>query len=361
MQMEELKNSYQQTKYKLGNHGNRDVGVLKQVLEATDSDVMSDIYGTGDVIETFEEKMADVLGKQAAGFFPSGTMAQQIALRIWTDEKKNKKIAYHPLSHLEIHEEDGLKELHQIVPILLGEKTRLITFSDIENLEEPIACLLLELPQREIGGQLPSFEELVAISTYCREKGIIFHLDGARLWECLPYYEKTAAEICQLFDSVYVSFYKGLGGVAGAILAGNQEFIKASKIWKRRYGGDLISLYPYILPANYYYEQRIDKMSMYYASAKKLAAEWNDCPNIETVPKIPVANMFHVHFSKPIEFVAPLIAKLQEMKNLGLTGVLKKKNEMACFFELSLGDAYQEIPQSLLEEVFEELKRKLAE
>ncbi|KAF4324589.1 hypothetical protein G195_002060 [Phytophthora kernoviae 00238/432] len=114
--------------------------------------------------------MADVLGKEAAVFFPSGTMAQQIALRIWCDRKGIKRVAYHPLSHLEIHEEDGLKELHQIESILLADEDRLIRLEDVEGIDEEISCLLLELPQREIGGQLPAYEELEAISSYCRDR-----------------------------------------------------------------------------------------------------------------------------------------------------------------------------------------------
>lgn len=357
--MDALKKSFKEAAYKLGNHGERTVDVLKQALLAVDGQEESDMYGSGPLIEAFQEKMAHVLGKEAAAFFPSGTMAQQIGLRIWTDRKENQTVAYHPLSHLEIHEEDGLKELHHIQPILLGEANRLITLADIKQVTEPIACLLLELPQREIGGQLPSFEELEAISQYCREEGIILHLDGARLWECLPYYNKTAAEICQLFDSVYVSFYKGLGGIAGAILAGEQSFIDESKVWKRRHGGDLISLYPYILSSDFYYEQRIGNMETYYEQAKQLAEQFNHCAMIETVPQIPVTNMFHVHISRPIEETAAALTTLQEDTSIGFTGMLKSQGDSACSFELSVGDAFGKIPKNDWLKAFQELEKQL--
>ncbi|WP_081739850.1 low specificity L-threonine aldolase, partial [Paenibacillus sp. JCM 10914] len=254
------------------------------------------MYGNGAVIEEFQSQIADELGMETAVFFPTGTMAQQIALRIWCDEIGINQVAYHPLCHLEIHEEDGLKELHHIHPILLANSSRLITLQDIQSIDQEIACLLLELPQREMGGQLPAFEELVAISAYCRAKGIKLHLDGARLFEITPYYKKSAAEICSLFDSVYVSFYKGIGGIAGAMLLGSKEFTTKSKVWKRRHGGDLISLYPYIISSQYYYNQRIDKMERYYNEAVELAAMYNQCPGINTRPEVPVSNMFHVHF-----------------------------------------------------------------
>lgn len=83
-----------------------------------------------------------------------------------------KRAAYHPICHLEIHEQRGLHELHGIEPVLLGGKDRLIDLGDVQKLDDTIACLLLELPQREIGGQLPDYGELEAISAYCRERGL---------------------------------------------------------------------------------------------------------------------------------------------------------------------------------------------
>jgi len=283
-----LKNSFKKSEYQLAGHGKRSIQVLKEALQAIDGKSESDLYGEGKVIEEFQEKMASLLGKEEAVFFPSGTMAQQIALRVWCDEKGLRKVAYHPLSHLEIHEEDGLKEIHKIESILLADKNRVIELEDVLNLRESVSSILLELPQREIGGQLPSFDTLVQISEYCQKYSIRLHLDGARLLEVLPYYQKSAAEVCALFDSVYLSFYKGIGGIAGAILAGDKEFIQQSKVWKRRYGGDLISLYPYILSADYYFDRRAHKMGQYYQSAKELAHLYNSCHGISTLPIEPV-------------------------------------------------------------------------
>ena len=74
--------------------------------------------------------------------------------------------------------------------------------------------MLLELPQRELGGTLPTWDELVAQVTWARERGAAVHLDGARLWEATPFYDqsydKSLANIAALFDTIYVSFYKGL-------------------------------------------------------------------------------------------------------------------------------------------------------
>ncbi|MBW4085635.1 low specificity L-threonine aldolase [Paenibacillus sp. S150] len=345
----------------LAGHGKREARALKEAFAGIEDSLASDMYGTGELIEAFQAEMAGVLGKEAAVFFPSGTMAQQIALRIWSDRKGSKRVAYHPLCHLEIHEQDGLKKLHHLQPLLLADKERLITLDDVKNMGRGTACLLLELPQREIGGQLPEYAELEAISAYCRKQGIMLHLDGARLFEVLPYYGKTAAEVCGLFDSVYISFYKGIGGIAGAILAGSGDFAGESKIWKRRHGGDLISLYPYIIPARYYYRQRVDKMGQYYAEAKELAALFNGCHNICTLPEVPVSNMFHVHFALSKERMEPILVAVCEETGVGFTPRLKETGASSCSCELSVGDLYSGISKVKLEAAFGLLDRLMTE
>ncbi|MFD2613405.1 threonine aldolase family protein [Paenibacillus gansuensis] len=350
-----LLEAYNNSAHPLTGHSPRTIEVLTKALAAWDPETESDIYGTGRVISQFESKLASYLGKPSAVFFPSGTMAQQIALRIWCDEKGSRKAAYHPLCHLEIHEEDGLKELHGIEPVLLADKDRLITLEDVKSLPEDTACLLLELPQREIGGQLPDYEELEAISTYCRKRKIRIHMDGARLYEILPYYGKTAAEVCSLFDSVYVSMYKGVGGVAGAILAGDETFTKQSKVWKRRHGGDLISLYPYILSSEYYFDERVARMGTYYEGAKELAAMFNQCHGVSTVPQIPVSNMFHVHLKGTKETLEPLLLRINEETGIGFTTRLWEVTPSSCYFEVSIGDRYTAVPKERLYEAFRKL------
>lgn len=352
-----LQDAFNKSTYQLPGHGKRNVQVLKDAFENIDGQLDSDIYGTGKIIEAFQDKMAAFLGKEKAVFFPSGTMAQQIAMRIWCDEKELQKVAYHPLSHLEIHEEDGLKELHNIKTVLLADETRVIELDDVVSMEEEVACLLLELPQREIGGQLPSYETLEEISKHCRKNGIKLHLDGARLLEVLPYYEKTASEVCELFDSVYLSFYKGIGGIAGAILAGEATFIAKSKVWKRRYGGDLISLYPYIISADHFFNQKSKKMPVYYENAKELAVFFNSCHHVSTLPAIPVSNMFHVQFPHSKEEIEPILVEVIRETGVGIINHLKATGESSCYFEVSIGDRYQEVPKEAVKNAFLQLDR----
>ncbi|QWB31530.1 aminotransferase class I/II-fold pyridoxal phosphate-dependent enzyme [Exiguobacterium acetylicum] len=355
----DLRSSYQETTKRLDGHGSRTVGVLQEALRTVSADQPSDIYGNGELIKTFERKMIDLLGHDDAVFFPSGTMAQQISLRIWSDEQDNRKVAYHPLCHLEIHEQDGLKKLHGIEPVLVGEADRLMTIDDVKALPD-VSCLLLELPQRELGGLLPSREELEVICAYARERGIRLHLDGARLLEVLPYYEAEAKDIAQLFDSVYISFYKGLGGVAGAILAGPETFCQEARIWKRRYGGDLISLYPYILSADHYYEQRKDDMAEYHAAAKELASSLNAISGISTRPLEPVSNMFHLYFKAEKAVVEEKLIEIQSNGKVGIAGYLVEKDS-GCATEINIGDSFLALTPDERETVYRQLTEAFSE
>src|SRR5579871_7536 len=110
---------------------------------------------------------------------PSGAMAQQIALRICSERKNCRTVGFHPTCHVEIHEKKGYQLLHGLHGYLAGDRERLISLADVQSVAEPIAALLLELPQREIGGQLPTWDELQAQTAWAREQGVAVH-DGWR-------------------------------------------------------------------------------------------------------------------------------------------------------------------------------------
>jgi hypothetical protein len=103
------------------------------------------------------------------------------------------------------------------VPI--GTACRPMLAATLEAVRETLACVLVELPIREAGGQLPSWDELEALKARRSERGVPLHMDGARLWESAALLRHGLRAIAAGFDSVYVSVYKGIGGFAGALLA----------------------------------------------------------------------------------------------------------------------------------------------
>ena len=264
------------------------------VAEAIDEDERFDHYGAGERIERLEGRIAELLGKEVAVFMPSGTMAQPIALRIWSDRRGIRTVAFHPTCHLEIHEEKGYQWVHGLHSKLVGDSNRLITLDDLTSIREPVAALLLELPQREIGGLLPSWKDLVAQVEWARERNVATHLDGARFWEAQPFYRRSHADIAGLFDSVYVSFYKGLGGIAGAALAGDAEFVAEARVWQRRLGGNLPTLHPFVVAAEVALDERLDRMPVYAKHAQALAEALAKVDGIEIVPDPPQSPLFHI-------------------------------------------------------------------
>ena len=255
-----------------------------------------DIYGTGTLIEAFEERMAAMLGKPAALFLPSGTLAQPLALRIHADKRSCNVVGLHPTSHLVLHEQDGYRKLWGLSGQLIGHPDKVLSHSDLTTLgTDSLAALVLELPMREIGGQLPEWQDLKSQVDWARQHDIAVHIDGARLWHCPAYYQRSLAEISALADSVYVSLYKDIGGIAGAVLAGDDDFIAEARIWSRRAGGNLISFYPYILAAEQGLEDNLPIMADAVAYARDLGPTLASLAGVRVNPATPQAAMFHLH------------------------------------------------------------------
>ena len=256
----------------------------------------ADRYGEGALIGSFEARIAALLGKEAAVFMPSGTMAQQIALRIAAERAGSPLVAMHPTSHVELHEFRAYARLQRLEAMLVGPRERPTLPADLAACPERLAALLVELPAREIGGQLPSWDDLTELSALAHARGVHLHMDGARLWEAREAYApRSFSDIGALFDSVYVSFYKGIGALSGALLAGTREFVNEARIWRKRHGGTLWQLHPYVASAAMRFDAQLAKMPIWRARALTLAAHLARIPGVRILPSPPQVNMFHVH------------------------------------------------------------------
>jgi threonine aldolase len=247
-------------------------------------------------VELLERRIAELLGKPRAMFFPTGTMTQQVALRVHAERTGRRAFAAHPTNHLELWEQHGYSAVHGLRFTPVGDPHQLLTLEQLaDEVGEPPAALLIELPQREIGGLLPSWDELVAQVTWARERGAAVHMDGARLWESQPFYDRPHAEIAGLFDTVYVSVYKGLEGVSGGVLAGPEDFIAEARVWRRRLGGDLPTPWPLAVAALIGLEERVGRMAAYRDHAVAIAAAITADGTVTVHPDPPQTSMFHVH------------------------------------------------------------------
>lgn len=292
--------------------------LLRAAAAAIPEDALPDRYGEGELVESFEARVAELLGKEAALVFPSGTMAQQVALRIHCERRGVRTVAFHPTCHLELHERHALVHLHGLVPALVGHRDRLLELADLEALGEPLGALLLELPQRELGGLLPPWDDLAAQVEWARGAGAAVHLDGARLWESGPFYERGYAEIAALFDTVYVSLYKILGGLAGCVLAGPREMLDEARVWRQRHGGSLFSLFPLAAAALDGLERTLPLMPELLAHARALAAALGEVDGIRIVPRPPQTPLFHLHVEGDAERLSQRALDVAESRRVWL-------------------------------------------
>lgn len=170
-------------------------------------------------------------------------------------------VAWHYTAHPEIAEESSWKYLYGFERILLGyHKDRLPTLEEIQSvLDLPLhkrpAVILLEIPCRPLGCQTYTFSQLKEISDACKKAGVALHCDGARIWETESFYNSTSPSpsssssitifqtLGPLFTSLYLSFYKALQSITGAILLHNDPaFILQLSVWQRRAGGNAYTL-----------------------------------------------------------------------------------------------------------------------
>ncbi|WP_037773059.1 threonine aldolase family protein [Streptomyces sclerotialus] len=239
---------------------------------AYDLDSPVDFYADEEsVVGTLERRTAELLGTEAAVFFPTGTMAQQVALRCWAGRTGNATVAGHPMSHLEVHERDAYAVVSGLRMIHPTREPRLPAAEEVRGLDEPFGTLALELPLRDAGFVLPSWDELVAVVDAARERDAVVHFDGARLWESAPHFGRPLPEIAGLADSVYVSFYKSLGGISGAALAGSEDLAAEARAWRHRYGGLPFQQWPAALAALAGLDQELPRLPEYVAHAGVIA------------------------------------------------------------------------------------------
>lgn len=239
--------------------------------EVYDLDESTDIYGNG-VVAALEERVATLLGTEAAAFFPTGTMAQQVALRCWAARTGNPTVALHALAHPEVHERHAFAQVSGLRTVRLTSEPRLPTADEVREFGEPFGALMLELPLRDAGFVLPTWEELTEIVEAARERDAVVHFDGARLWESTVHFGRPLDEIAGLADSVYVSFYKSLDGFGGAVLAGPKTLVEEAKTWRHRYGGMVFQQFPTALSALVGLERELPRLPEYVRHARVMAA-----------------------------------------------------------------------------------------
>ena len=291
---------------------------LATLAAADGLDDLPDFYGEGGPVTALEERVAELLGTEAAVFFPTGTMAQQIALRFGAEKSGRTAVALHPLGHQEVHERHAYAQLSGLRAVRSTTAPRNPTAIELAALAEPVGTVVFELPLRDAGFVLPSWDDLVDACDAAESIGARVHFDGARIWESTPHLGRPLHEIAALADSTYVSFYKSTAGVSGAALAGTAELAAYAREWRHRHGGNLFQQWPAALSALIGLQRELPRIPDYVRHARTMAAALAELPGARV--SVPQTHQFRMWLPGPAPLLGAAVLALAEEERVWFAG-----------------------------------------
>ena len=208
------------------------------------AEVGDDVYGEDPTVVALQDRVAALLGKEAALFVPSGTMANQIAVGVHA--APGDELICSETAHVYVWEGGGLSRLSGVTPRTFPGDRGLLALADLAGKIRPddghyVATRLvwLENTHNRGGGRVHPIEQVAAIARWVRSNGLALHLDGARLWNAVVASGISAAEWAGHFDSVSVCFSKGLGAPVGSAFAGSAEAVRKAHRLRKVFGGGM--------------------------------------------------------------------------------------------------------------------------
>jgi threonine aldolase len=233
----------------------------RTLAELAERGIAEDDYILGGVVEELETRMAKLLGKERAVFMPTGTLANNLAIRTLAGGAGRAVVQAD--SHLYLDSGDCVQTLSNVTLMPLGEGRATFTATELARLVErnntgrvstPIRVVSIESPVRRMRGQIFDPAELGKVIAVARQAGMRLHLDGARLFLEAAYARRDVAEYAQPFDTVYVSLYKYFNAAFGAMLAGPRDLLDSLFHTRRMFGGGLSRAWPSAAVALHYLE-----------------------------------------------------------------------------------------------------------
>ena len=239
--------------------------------------IAPDNYVLGGLVDELELQFARVLGKERAVFMPTGTLANQLAVRVLAGGSGRAVVQAE--SHLYMDSGDCVQTLSNItlMPLASGRATftadelaRLLDETRGGRVVKRVAAIQIETPVRRKQGEVFNPSDMAAVVTVAKREGIKLHLDGARLFLEAGYSGKSITDYTAPFDTVYVSLYKYFNAAAGAILAGPHALLDDIYHTRRMYGGGLNQAWPYAAVALHY----LDGFQERFARAIKVSEDF---------------------------------------------------------------------------------------
>lgn len=295
-------------------------GMLEAMMAARVGD---DVFGDDPTVIDLEEKAATMFGKEAAIYCPSGTMTNQIAIKVHT--KPGDELICEQGSHVYRYEGGGIGlNSGASVRLINGDRGRITAHQVLENINPddphfPVSRLVVaENTANRGGGSCYDYEDLKKIYEACRKNNLSFHLDGARLFNALTETGESTKQIGEVFDSISICLSKGLGAPIGSLLIGNNDFIKQARRIRKVFGGGMRQA-GYIAAAGIYaLDNNISRLSEDHKKAKIIGQTLEAC-----------------HFVKevlPIQTNIVVFKLVDEIKDTDFLETLKEKNILAVGF-----------------------------
>lgn len=254
--------------------------------------VGDDVFKQDPTVNEFERIVADLFEKEAALFFPSGTMANQTAIKLNTNP--GDQIICDKWSHIHLYEAGGASFNSGVNFNLIDGNRGMITadqvregINDPEFYHAPLTKMVsIENTTNKGGGACYDLEELIKIKQVCQEHQLKYHLDGARLWNALIAKKQHPKQFGALFDTISVCFSKGLGAPVGSVLVADAETIHRALRIRKIFGGNMRQS-GYLAAAGIYaLKNNINRLAEDHRRAKELGAILTQLPWIEKVEPV---------------------------------------------------------------------------
>jgi threonine aldolase len=298
----------------------RPTAAMRQVM--AEAEVGDDVFGDDSTVNELERRTAELLGKEAAVYVPSGTMANQLAVRCHT--QPGDEILLDANAHIYWYEAGAPEALSGVRCRVLPGERGIFTAEQVRTAFRPLnihlaptRLLALENTHNRGGGSiwpLPRLEEVCAVA---RDAGIFTHLDGARLWNASVATGIAEADYAKSVDSVSVCFSKGLGAPVGSALAGSAGFVKRARRFRKQFGGGMRQAGIIAAGALYALDHHRQRLEDDHANARQLAAGLNGIPGLRINSENVDTNI--VYFDIENQDAAGIVNRLTEMNVLVLT------------------------------------------
>jgi threonine aldolase len=242
-----------------------------------EAEVGDDVWGDDPTVIELEREVAALLGKEAALYVPSGTMGNQISIRVQT--RPGDEILVHQLAHVALHESGASAVLSAVQTRMVGGELgmpgpeELAQWmrdpADIHQARQSLVCI--ENTVGELGGVIYPQERIDALAAFAHERGMPLHMDGARLWNAAVAGGSNPARIVRDVDSVSVCFSKGLGAPVGSAVAGSAELVASARRSRKLLGGGMRQAGIIAAGALYAIRHNIQRLADDHANARTLA------------------------------------------------------------------------------------------